>query len=139
MAPDPRPASVSPLAQIRRLVGTMSLREVTVVYADEWIAALLRPIPSFLGAGLRWAYCRLTFARLDGFCFIRPGARITYSCGMSVGRNLHLNGGTFIGGAHDLPGFAGRQRLRQFRHVGRDEVGRCNFGNHGDRALLIVE
>ena len=96
MAPDPRPASVSPLAQIRRLVGTMSLREATVVYADEWIAALLRPIPSFLGAGLRWAYCRLTFARLDGFCFIRPGARISYSCGMSVGRNLHLNGGTFI-------------------------------------------
>jgi acetyltransferase-like isoleucine patch superfamily enzyme len=96
MAPDPRPDSASPLAQIRRLAGTLSLREAAVVYADEWIGALLRPIPSLLGAALRWAYCRVTFARLDGFCFIRPGARIHYSCGMSVGRNLHLNGGTFI-------------------------------------------
>jgi acetyltransferase-like isoleucine patch superfamily enzyme len=67
-----------------------------VLFLDEWPAALLRPIPGFLGAVLRWAYCRLTFARLDGFCFIRPGARIHYSCGMSVGRNLHLNGGTFL-------------------------------------------
>lgn len=90
------PAQTSPLAQMRRLAGTMTVREAIVVYLDEWVAALLRPIPSLLGAGLRWLYCRLTFERLDGFCFIRPGARITYSCGMSVGRNLHLNGGTFI-------------------------------------------
>jgi maltose O-acetyltransferase len=96
MAPQARPASATPLAQIRRLAGTLSPREAAVVYADEWIGALLRPIPSFLGAVLRWAYCRLSFARLDGFCFIRPGARIAYSCGMSVGRNLHLNGGSFI-------------------------------------------
>ena len=76
MTRDSRPASATPLAQIRRLAGTLSPREAAVVYADEWIGALLRPIPSFLGAALRWAYCRLTFARLDGFCFIRPGARI---------------------------------------------------------------
>ncbi|TFG98240.1 MAG: acyltransferase [Myxococcales bacterium] len=95
MPPAPRVPS-SPLAQIRRRAGTLSVREALVVTLDEWLGALLRPIPSLLGAVLRWGYFRLTFARLDGFCFIRPGARISYSCGMSVGRNLHLNGGTFI-------------------------------------------
>jgi maltose O-acetyltransferase len=96
MTPDPRPAASSPLAQIRRLAGTLSPREAVAVHLDEWLGSLLRPIPGFLGAGLRWAYYRLAFARLDGFCFIRPGARINYPRGMSVGRNLHLNGGTFI-------------------------------------------
>lgn len=74
----------------------MSFRKALGLYLDEWVGTLLRPIPSFLGAFLRWGYYRLAFARMDGFCFIWPGARIHYSSGVSVGRNLHLNGGTFI-------------------------------------------
>ena len=96
MVPGSQPDRTSAIAQIRRLAGTMSVHQALVVYLDEWLGAILRPIPGLIGAGLRWAYCRLVFARLDGFCFIRPGARITHSYGMSVGRNLHLNGGTFI-------------------------------------------
>lgn len=90
------PHSASAIAQLRRLAGTMSPRELLVVYLDEWLGGLLRPIPTLLGATLRWAYCRLVFARLDGFCFIRPGARISYSYGIAAGRNLHVNGGVSI-------------------------------------------
>lgn len=96
MPTDPAPPQTAPLAQVRRLLGTMSIGEAIGLYLDEWIGAIVRPIPGFIGAGLRWAYFRLAFARLDGFCFVRPGARIHYASGMSVGRNLHLNGGTFI-------------------------------------------
>lgn len=96
MSTKPAPSPSSPLAQIRRLAGTLSFREAVGLYLDEWVGALLRPIPGLLGATLRFAYYRFAFARLGGFCFIRPGARISYSSGMSVGRNLHLNGGTFI-------------------------------------------
>jgi acetyltransferase-like isoleucine patch superfamily enzyme len=90
----PNPSSV--FAQIRRLVATLSFREALVVYLDEWVGAILRPIPSLAGATLRWAYCRLVFARLAGFCFIRPGARISYSYRITAGRNLHVNGGASI-------------------------------------------
>ena len=94
--PNSPPDPTSPIAQFRRLAATMSVGEGAVTYLDEWVGAFLRPIPGILGAVLRWAYYRVVFARLAGFCFIRPGARITHSYGMSVGRNLHLNTGTFI-------------------------------------------
>ena len=121
---DPAPPQTRPLAQVRRLLGTMSPRESIAVYLDEWIGSLLRPIPSFIGAVLRWAYFRLAFERLDGFCFVRPGARINYPSGMSVGaqpaperRHLHRRPRRDHGGRRRLDR---RQRRdparRQSRH-----------------------
>ena len=79
MTPGSQPGSTSPIAQILGLAATMSAHQALVVYLDEWLGAILRPIPGLIRAGLQWAYCRLAFARLDGFCFIGRGARITHS------------------------------------------------------------
>jgi acetyltransferase-like isoleucine patch superfamily enzyme len=89
-------------AQVLRLVRSLTLRQVVTTYLDEWVGGLLRSIPGFLGCTLRWAYYRLAFARLDGFCFIAAGARLTHTYGIRVGRNLHLNGGAFFDGRGGL-------------------------------------
>lgn len=74
----------------------MRLGQLVVVLLDEWLGALVRSIPGLTGCVLRYAYFRMTFAKLEGFCFVASGARLTHSYGMRVGRNFHLNSGAFI-------------------------------------------
>jgi galactoside O-acetyltransferase len=95
-------SAASPRRQVLRLVRTLSVRHALTVYLDEWIWGIVRSIPGFLGCLLRYAYCRITFARLEGFCFIAPGARLTHTYGIRAGRNMHLNGGTYIDGRGGL-------------------------------------
>lgn len=89
-------------AQVVRLVRSLTLRQVVTTYLDEWVGGILRSIPGFLGCALRYGYYKLAFARLDGFCFIATGARLTHTYGIRVGRNMHLNGGTFFDGRGGL-------------------------------------
>ena len=99
LPPVPR-ASVR--AQVRRFLGTLSVRQALSVWLEQWFGGLLRPIPSFLGFGLRFLLYRLLFGRLDGFCFIYPGAYLTHTYGIRAGRNLHVNGGAFFDGRGGL-------------------------------------
>jgi maltose O-acetyltransferase len=89
-------------AQIRRFFETMSPGRALRLWAEHWLVALLRPIPSLVGFGLRYLCYRALFGRLDGFCFIYPGAHFEHTYGMRVGRNLHVNGGTFFDGRGGL-------------------------------------
>ena len=98
-APLPR-ASVS--AQLRRFLGTLSAGQAARVWLEQWLGGLFRSIPSFLGFGLRFVLYRCLFARLDGFCFIYPGAYLTHTYGIRAGRNLHVNGGAFFDGRGGL-------------------------------------
>lgn len=97
-----RPGADSPRRQLRRLARTLTVRQALTVYLDEWVWSLVRSVPGLVGCGLRFAYCRCAFARLDGFCFIAPGARLTHTYGIRAGRNLHLNGGTYLDGRGGL-------------------------------------
>ena len=90
----PRPASA--VGQIRGFVRTYGLRRLASVWAEEWIGWLLRSIPGLTGFGLRYLLYRALFARLDGFCFLYPGARIMHAYGIAAGRNLHVNAGVFV-------------------------------------------
>jgi len=89
-------------AQVRRFLGTLSVRQALAVWLEQWLGGLARPIPSVLGFGIRFLLYRTLFARLDGFCFVYPGAYITHTYGIRAGRNLHVNGGAFFDGRGGL-------------------------------------
>ena len=104
------PAS-SPAGQLRRFARAHSVRQLATVWAEEWLGMLVRPLPDLIGFGLRYLLYRLLFARLEGFCFIYPGARLMHTYGIRAGRNLHMHGGAFLDarggltiGAHVLIG-----------------------------------
>ena len=87
---------------LRGFLRTFSPRKLAVIWAEEWIGALLRPIPSFTGFVLRYGLYKLLFARLGGFCFIYGGARLFHTYGIRAGRNLHINSGAYLYGRGGL-------------------------------------
>jgi acetyltransferase-like isoleucine patch superfamily enzyme len=89
-------------ALVRGFVGSFSLRTLAVIWAEEWIGALLRPVPGFTGFVLRYALYKLLFARLGGFCFIYAGARLFHTYGIRAGRNLHVNASAYLYGRGGL-------------------------------------
>lgn len=103
--------SESAVAQVIRFVRTVGARRLATIWAEEWVGWLVRSVPGLIGFGLRYLLYRALFARLEGFCFIYPGARLMRTYGIRAGRNLHVNGGVFIDarggvtfGAHVLIG-----------------------------------
>ena len=112
MATLPTPhASASVPAQVRRVLRTLSPRQLATLWAEEWIGGLVRPVPGMLGFTLRYLLYRTLFARLEGFCFLYPGARLMHTYGIRAGGNLHMHAGAFIDargglrlGAHVLIG-----------------------------------
>jgi maltose O-acetyltransferase len=83
-------------------MGTLRLGQAFTVWVEQWLGAICRSLPSFLGFGVRFVLYRGLFARLEGFCFIYPGAYLTHTYGIRVGRNLHMNGGAFLDGRGGL-------------------------------------
>ena len=100
--PSPAPRLASVPAQLRRFMGTLRPGQAFTVWVEQWLGAICRSVPSFLGFGLRFTLYRMLFARLEGFCFIYPGAYLTHCYGIRVGRNLHMNGGAFFDGRGGL-------------------------------------
>jgi maltose O-acetyltransferase len=96
----PRPPSA--LGQIRGFVRTYGIRRIASIFAEEWIGWLVRSLPGLTGFGLRFLLYRVLFARLDGFCFLYPGARIHHAYGIRAGRNLHVNSNVYIDGRGGL-------------------------------------
>jgi acetyltransferase-like isoleucine patch superfamily enzyme len=89
-------------AQVRRFLGTLSAGQALRVWLEQWLGGVARSIPSFVGFAVRFGLYKLLFARLDGFCFIYPGAYLTHTYGIRAGRNLHVNGGAFFDGRGGL-------------------------------------
>jgi maltose O-acetyltransferase len=99
----PPPTRVASLrALVRGFVGAFSLRTLAVIWTEEWIGTLLRPVPSLTGMVLRYGLYKLLFARLDGFCLIYAGARLFHTYGIRAGRNLHVNSGAYLYGRGGL-------------------------------------
>ncbi len=87
---------------VGRFAGAFSARQLVVVWLEEWVGTLLRPVPSFTGFVLRFLFYKLTFARLGGFCFIYGGARLSHTYGIRAGRDLHVNAGAYLYGRGGL-------------------------------------
>jgi acetyltransferase-like isoleucine patch superfamily enzyme len=83
-------------------VRTVRPLHLLSVAAEEYLGALLRPLPGPEGFLLRYLLYRLLCRRLAGFCWIYAGARLSHVYGMSIGRNLHVNAGAFLYGRGGL-------------------------------------
>ena len=89
-------------AHLRRFTSSLDARRLALVWVEEWAGGLLRGLPSLLGLVLRFVLYRCLFARLDGFCLIYPGARISHAYGIRAGKGLALNSGAFLDGRGGL-------------------------------------
>jgi acetyltransferase-like isoleucine patch superfamily enzyme len=118
-------------AHLRRFAGSLGGRRLARVWVEEWAGGLLRGVPSLLGLVLRYALYRALFARLDGFCLIYPGARISHAYGIRAGRGLALNSGVFLDGRGGL-------ELGQNVLVGPNAVVLSTRHRFGDPGLPIA-
>ncbi|MFM7143724.1 MAG: acyltransferase [Alphaproteobacteria bacterium] len=87
---------------VRNFLRTLSPRQAATVWAEDWIGMLVRPIPGFVGFGLRWALYRVLFSRLGGFPFIYKGVYFEHCYGIDAGSNLHVSAGAVLYGRGGL-------------------------------------
>lgn len=96
----------SPLPTDRPGVGGFAARylrgftpgRLASLWAEEFVGVVLRPIPGFLGFGLRYLLYRVLFRRLGGFAFIYSGVYLQHCYGIDAGRNLHISAGAVLYG-----------------------------------------
>jgi acetyltransferase-like isoleucine patch superfamily enzyme len=75
-----------------------SLRQVWVLFLEEYLGALLRCIPGYEGMFLRWLFCKMTFKRIGKKALIWPSAYITHGYNIVAGDYLAINRGCHIDG-----------------------------------------
>jgi acetyltransferase-like isoleucine patch superfamily enzyme len=100
MPPPPAPPAFRTL--LRNYLRSVSPGRVLTVVAEEYVGTLLRPLPGIEGFTLRWLLYKSLCRRLDGFCYIYPGARLSHVYGISIGRNFHVNAGAYLYGRGGL-------------------------------------
>lgn len=83
---------------IRNFVRSVPPARLVKVFAEEYFGTFLRSLPGIEGFVLRYGLYRLLFERLDGFCYVYPGARLSHTYGIRAGRNLMINAGAFVYG-----------------------------------------
>ena len=82
--------------QIRTFFKSFSIKQVLVLFLEEYVAWIFRYLPGFEGFALRYAFYKFLCRRLDSFPFIFPGAYLQHSYGIEAGRNLNINRGVHI-------------------------------------------
>ena len=87
---------------IRNYRDSVSPGRILKVFLEEYLGTLIRSWPGIEGFGMRYLLYKAIFRRLDGFCYIYPGARLGHAYGISVGRNFMINGGAFLYGRGGL-------------------------------------
>jgi acetyltransferase-like isoleucine patch superfamily enzyme len=87
---------------VRSFLRTLSPRQMATVWAEDFLGMLIRPIPGFVGFGLRFLLYKLLFARLGGFPFIYKGVYFEHCYGIDAGRNLHVSAGAVLYGRGGL-------------------------------------
>jgi acetyltransferase-like isoleucine patch superfamily enzyme len=81
---------------IEQFLKKHSFREVVSVLIEEYAGALFRNWPGPEGFFFRYMLSKLIFKKVDGFCFIYPGARLVHTYGLSVGKLFNINTGAHI-------------------------------------------
>ncbi len=102
--PKPRPPEgpANPATIIRNFLAEHSIGDVFRLKVEQYLGALVRGFPGFVGVGLRYGLYKILFKRLDGFAFIYAGARLDHVRGIQAGRALSINCGAFISGRGGL-------------------------------------
>ena len=87
---------------IRNFVRSVPPARLAKVFAEEYLGTLVRSWPGVEGFVMRYGLYRMLFQRLDGFCYVYPGARLSHTYGISAGNNLMINAVAFIYGRGGL-------------------------------------
>ncbi len=104
--PLPGPTAAQPEASFGQLLRnyrrSMPPGRLFKVFLEEYLGTLIRSWPGVEGFAMRYGLYKLIFKRLDGFCYLYPGARLSHAYGIAAGRNLMVNGGAFLYGRGGL-------------------------------------
>ena len=84
--------------QIKKFFKSFSLKQVVVLFLEEYVAWIFRYIPGFEGFALRYVFYKILCKKMQPFPFIFPGAYLQHCYGIEVGRNLNINRGVHIYG-----------------------------------------
>ncbi len=84
--------------QIKKFFGSVSVKQICVLFLEEYVAWVFRYLPGFEGFALRYAFYRLICKKMSSFPFIFPGAHLQHCYGIEAGRNLNINRGVHIYG-----------------------------------------
>lgn len=84
--------------QIKKFFKSVSLKQVVVLFLEEYVAWMFRYIPGFEGFTARYLFYKLLCKKLDSFPFIFPGAHLQHCYGIEAGKNLNINRGVHIYG-----------------------------------------
>lgn len=84
--------------QIRKFFKSVSIRQVFVLFLEEYAAWLFRYIPGFEGFFLRYVFYKILCKRIEPFPFIFSGVFLQHSYGIEIGRNFNANRGVHMYG-----------------------------------------
>jgi acetyltransferase-like isoleucine patch superfamily enzyme len=84
------------MSQIIRLFREYGFKKIFIFWIDQWLNVLFCLIGGYIGFLLKTLVYKLLFKKLDGLFFIRPHVYIEHSYGMSIGKDCHINYGTYI-------------------------------------------
>jgi acetyltransferase-like isoleucine patch superfamily enzyme len=84
--------------QISNFFKSFSIKQVLVLFLEEYVAWIVRYLPGFEGFLLRYLFLKLICKKMESFPFIFPGAFFQHSYGIEAGKNLNVNRGVHIYG-----------------------------------------
>ncbi|MCA9737462.1 MAG: acyltransferase [Gemmatimonadota bacterium] len=125
---------------VGRTLRSLSLKQLFVRVAEEYLWWMVRSLPGFSGVYLRYFFLKACAKRIDGFCWISRGCtfanayNLELGKGVSFGRNVLLDalGGLSIG-ANSGVGPNAVILAQEHSIVDRDPL-----GNSGHRTKPIV-
>ena len=84
--------------QIKKFFKSFSIKQIVVLFLEEYVAWIFRYIPGFEGFALRFLFYKFLCKKIQPFPFIFPGVFLQHSYGIEAGRNLNINRGVHIYG-----------------------------------------
>jgi acetyltransferase-like isoleucine patch superfamily enzyme len=80
----------------RQFLSRFTVKKLFVFWLDQWAIVFPGLVPGLVGIILRTCYFKLVAKKIHGLFFVRPFVRIEHSYGLTVGKNVHINYGTYI-------------------------------------------
>ncbi len=84
--------------QIKNFFGSISVKQICVLFLEDYVAWIFRYLPGFEGFTARYLFYKLLCKKMSSFPFIFPGAHLQHCYGIEAGKNLNLNRGVHIYG-----------------------------------------
>lgn len=87
---------------LMQFVKRHDLKQLWVLFLEEYLGTLLRGIPGYEGMFLRWLFCKATFKKIGKKALIWPSVYVTHAYNIVAGDHLAINRGCHIDGRGGL-------------------------------------